>query len=78
MVSAVVLTDFTADGVTYTKGQTISIPKDQYDQWTVNKWVGPGSGSTTVTSNLVGPGSSSDLVGPGSNTDLVGPGSEDK
>jgi hypothetical protein len=57
MVSAVVLADFTANGVQYQKGQTISIPKDQYDQWAVENLVGPGSGSKTGTSNLVGPGS---------------------
>jgi hypothetical protein len=57
MVSAVVLKDFTVNGVVYQKGQTISIPKDQYDQWAVNSWVGPGSDPKTATSSWVGPGS---------------------
>ena len=53
MVSAVVLTDFTADGVTYKKGQKISISEAEYAKWEKNNLVGPGS----ATSNLVGPGS---------------------
>jgi hypothetical protein len=56
MVSAVVLTDFAADGVTYQQGQKIRISKDQYDEWEKDNLVGPGS-DPTATSNLVGPGS---------------------
>jgi hypothetical protein len=57
MVSAVVLTDFTANGVTYEKGQRITIAKEQYDEWVVNSWVGPGSDPKKVTQSWVGPGS---------------------
>jgi hypothetical protein len=57
VVSAVVLTDFTVDGVDYRKGQQITISKDQYDQWVGNNWVGPGSDPKTVTQDWVGPGS---------------------
>jgi hypothetical protein len=56
MVSAVVLADFTADGVEYQKGQKITIPAEQYDKWAANKWVGPGSDPKTGQS-WVGPGS---------------------
>jgi hypothetical protein len=57
MVSAVVLADFTVDGVTYHKGQQVTISKAEYDQWVVKNWVGPGSDPKTATESWVGPGS---------------------
>lgn len=45
MVSAVVVADFTVNGVTYRKGQQISISKDQYDEWRSKGWVGQIDGS---------------------------------
>jgi len=53
--SAVVLTDFTVNGVTYQKGQQITVPDDQYDQWVGNNWIGPTSEPGTAKSNWIGP-----------------------
>jgi hypothetical protein len=55
VVSAVVLTDFTADGVAYHKGQQITVPKEQYDQWSGKNWIGPTDDPSTVGSTWIGP-----------------------
>lgn len=39
MVSAVVVTDFTVNGVTYRNGQKITISETQYFEWLAKNWV---------------------------------------
>jgi hypothetical protein len=55
VVSALVLTDFTADGVAYRKGQKITVPEEQYDQWSMKNLIGPTSDPTKVDADLIGP-----------------------
>jgi hypothetical protein len=58
VVAAVVLTDFTADGVAYQKNQQITVPKELYNTWAANGWVGPGGDpKKQMTQTWVGPGS---------------------
>ena len=59
MVSAVVVADFTVNGVTYQKGQKITVPESQYNEWAAKNWVVPG-GEPTVTNDWVVPGSDGD------------------
>ncbi len=57
MVMAVVTADFTDNGVAYKKGQKITIPEAQYDEWVAKKWVSATGDPTAVADSWVGPSS---------------------
>ena len=54
MVNALVLADFSVNGVSYRKGQVITITKAEYDQWVQKSWIGPTSDPKT-TAAWIGP-----------------------
>lgn len=55
MVNALVLTDFSANGVSYQKGQVITISKAEYDQWVAKNWIGPTTDPKKKTAAWIGP-----------------------